>query len=234
MLPESRKTKNKQKDITTEFPAHYYVVHPEGINRRQVDEVLVQQYDYLVAKVKSGVAIMLDISLSNSQAQEALHEAIAATVERFEKRLTVFVSQKKFFGYLLLSAWRDFRNQNMRATKLRNSSVDAADPDLALVAAEAQEAVDAIVSEGYLESEDFRAFVHERVYDYLDDCILDGLFTLREVSIFKIYCVNNYSIQRMTEETQFSRTAIVTALSKIKKHIAGVDFRWYQFSLNTD
>lgn len=231
MLPENRKTKNKRKDLTTEFPARYYVAHPEGITRSQVDEVLVQQYDYIVTKVKSGVAIMLDISLGDSQAQEALHEAIAATVERFEKKRTVFVSQAKLVGYLLLSAWREFRNENIRATKRRNSSVDVAETELPLAADAAQETGDTVVLEDYLQSEEFRTFVHERVYDYLDDCILDQVFSLRDVSIFKIYCVNNYSIQRMAEETQFTRTAIVTALSKIKKHLAGVDFRWYQFSL---
>ena len=231
MNPKILTKQKENKQVTTEFPVHYYVRHEAGLTRREVDEVLRDQYDYLLAKLKKSVAYKLGISLSEAGAMEPVHEAIAATVKQYEKNPGAFESQRNLFAYLLLSSWRIFRNANQKACKQRQTHADAdvMETQGELVDTKAAAETEESGFQELLQDEEFGTFVHERVYDYLDDCYLDGVFSLRDVSIFKIYCVHNYSIERMVEETQFGRTAIVTALAKIKKHLATVDFRWYQF-----
>lgn len=231
MKPQAQTKQKDKKQVTTEFPGHYYEKHEAGITRRQVDELLSQQYYYLLKKLKEGVAYKAGLSLTDDQAMETVHTAIAATVKQYEKNPGAFESQRNLFAYLLLSSWRSFRNANQKACKQRKTHWDAEVMDELgeLVDTDAADETQESDFQELLRDEDFAAFVHERVYDYLDDSYLDGAFTLREISIFKIYCVHNYSIEQMVAETAFGRTAITKALSKIKKHLATVDFRWHQY-----
>jgi hypothetical protein len=236
-----RVLKDKTPDLTKKrgrldklFPAHYYKVNPEGITRKQLDEVVVDQWSYMQEKVASSIDNLLHKRVDPDLIMQAMSGAYAACVNHLEKNPAKWPWMDEFFSYWLVSSWREFRDQGLREQKHWGSLVplDAGDfyeyRGQNLKAPVPEEAG----LQDFLGQEEFTTFVHERVYDYLDDCLLDGVFTMREVSIFKIYCVNNYSIERMAADTQFSRTRIITALSKIKKHLATVDFRWYQFHPN--
>jgi hypothetical protein len=228
-------------DVKRDLPDSYYDKYELGISRELVDKVLNNQYGYIITKLKKSVAYKLKITISDNEAMDVINDALVSTVKSFEKNPSNFKSQRDFFAYWLISSWREYRNQNL---KLRKKKKDADDLEysekflipldlLTDVVDETSEASDSfsVVEEDYFNSEDFKVYVHEKVYEYLDDCYLDNFFTLRDITIFKIYCVNNYSIMKMVKETSFSRTSIITALSKIKKHLATVDFRWQQFQL---
>jgi hypothetical protein len=231
-------------NLNREFPESYYMHYEQGISRKLVDEVLEKQYKHIVAKLKKSVPFKLQIVVSDNEAMDVINDALVSCVKSYEKNQANFKSQRDFFAYWLLSSWREFRNQNKKKSKMKRNKDNPDDlgyresiliplellGDFADGASESQDSC-SVVEEDYFNSEDFKAYVHEKVYEYLDDCYLDNLFTLRDITIFKIYCVNNYSIMRMVHETSFSRTSIITALSKIKKHLATVDFRWQQFQL---
>lgn len=244
MQLELVKENNSKENISREFPESYYEKYEQGISRKLVDEVLGKQYQYIIAKLKKSVAYKLKIVISDNEAMDVINDALVPCVKSFEKNPSNFKSQRDFFAYWLLSSWREFRNQNKKKSKMKRNKDNPDDlgyrenilipldllGDLADEASEAQDSF-SVVDEDYFKSEDFNTFVHERVYEYLDDCYLDGLFTLRQITIFKIYCVNNYSYDKMVEETTFGRTSITTAVNKIKKHLKTVDFRWEQFQL---
>jgi len=227
----------QDKDTKLKLPDSYYINYEAGITRRQVDEVVVEQMEKIKEKLYDSVCKFLKHPVSDDILYSAINSAFIESIKQYDKNPQKVTSKRDFFSYWLVSSWRDFRNTSIKEQKLSRLHVtpelpndfNGEDDSLShFEVAAAEESTEKELSD-FFGSEEFATFVHERVYDYLDDCYLDGIFTIREISIFKIYCVNNYSIERMAKDTQFSRTRIISALSKIKKHLATVDFRWYQF-----
>jgi len=231
-MQSATKKQEKKGRLNKSFPAHYYIKHPEGISRKQVDEVVTNQYEYIREKLASSIWQLLNRRYSDDDLWGAINTAYAESVKQFSKNADKWVTMNGFFSYWLLVSWREFRNASIKERDLQLLMVREKhsdnEEDFGFTEMAAPQETESDLAD-FFEQEEFNTFVHERIYDYVDDCYLDGIFTMREINIFKIYCVNNYSIESMKKETQFSRTRIISALSKIKKHLATVDFKWWEF-----
>jgi hypothetical protein len=88
-----------------------------------------------------------------------------------------------------------------------------------VAASDVTEATEQDVSDTYYQE------LTEKVFAYLEECVMNRELKFRDVGLFKMYLVNGYtSAKELSEESDFSLEICKQALSKIKKRLKPIKF----------
>ncbi|WP_216689027.1 hypothetical protein [Hymenobacter siberiensis] len=226
-------------------PAAPSTAQPETshLTDAQLRRAIGNNYDLLLDKVQNGIRFKLRITLRRDEVMDLVNEVVANMLERHDRGLVSFESEGKMIGYVLFGAWCNYRTQagkisnkakakrktkdpewleegQHRITRSKAQTVDVYDyaDKLADVSSD-HDRTDQDLTDAYY------AELWGKLFDYLDDCVADGFFKFDEVSLYKSFILNQWSMKELIAQSDYKRSYVQKAVTKVREHIKTVD--WY-------
>ncbi|MBF9237459.1 hypothetical protein I2I05_08615 [Hymenobacter sp. BT683] len=228
--------------MTNEVPAE---TNTTPLTTEEIFAVLVAERKYIRAKVKEGIKFKLRKTIASDELEELISDAQYRMMEQALKGKTAFISAAKVVGYVLFACWCNYRTLHYKKTTANKTNThqddwmveglvnppvrrreyihvnleDLLDTGVEFAAEPPRIETDSDLRDSYYSE------LWEKLFTYLDDCILDEFFTFREVGIYKVYILNRWSMKRLVSESDYSRAICFDAVKKIREHLKTV--HWY-------
>ena len=243
MNQNSDKIRVQKELIKRDLPDSCYVIRDEVMGSDELRELLIENNNYLSRKAllnaNRKLHLELGYSLRTADVQDAYQDAVTDTLIQIEKGGLSFYSPNKFFGYVLLTAWRNIRDEQQKKTVLVASSVEGdmgnLTPRLVPLDAVAAQVSQPRVARGSLDMrDDFNSNLWTGLWESMGEAVLRGQLEFRHVAIYKHYMLHkhiiaqttdsndkpSYTIKKMAAEGEFSIKQITKALRIVKKYVA--------------
>ena len=213
-----------------------------NLTEEQLRQSIATKYEYLFDKVQNGIRFKLRITLPRDEVLDLLNEVLASTFERHSKQLVSFESESKLVGYVLFSCWCNYRTSAGKSSNHTKAKRKTSEPQwmeegqhritrgkaqhvyvydyadkLADVSSD-HERTDQDLTDAYYSE------LYQKLFDYLDDCVADAYFKFDEVSLYKSFILNSWSMKELIAQSDYKRSYVQKAVTKVREHIRGVDF----------
>jgi hypothetical protein len=240
-MKEKIDKKRVQKELTKrDLPDSYYVIRDEPLGVEELHNLLTEHRYYLSKKAllnaNRRLHLDLDISLRMDDVIDAYQEAVAGTLTQLLKGSLEFFSPNKFFGYVLLAAWRNIRDELRRHS---HEVAPEAEGDfsfrehrLVSLDAVAELSGSGRASRGSLDLRDnYQAEMWTSLWENLAEAIVAGKLQFRDVAIYKHYILHKhyiirpgqdkpgFTIDQMVAEKEFTRKQITNALRVMNTYV---------------
>ena len=209
----------------------------------QLRKAVGDNYQLLLDKVQNGIRFKLCITLHPDEVSDLVNEMVMKMLERHDQGKITFTDQGKMIGYVLFGAWCNYRTLAGKGSNAAKSKRKIKDQELMEEGSQktfktqimnfdsyayAPFIADDITTAACTEQDlrdDYYAKLYTLLFDYLDDCVADGFFKFDEVSLYKSYILNDWTLKELVEQSEYKRTYVKKAVYKIRDHIKSVD--WY-------
>lgn len=217
-----------------------------NLSKIQVHAIVSQNYQLYHQKFSDGIKFKMKKVLGEAQVQDIVSEALTNMLSRFESGLIQFDTERGVNGYILNSCWFNYRDSQVKG-KGKPKATPVMDYDTLWLQEFPQQGKVKQCQTVYLEDlpdlqvaqqeEDYDTLndtevdvtlsqreLLERIFQHLEECILDRTFSFRDVNIYKQFIINGWTKAQMVRQSAFSRDVVDSAIKRIQAHIRGIDW----------
>ena len=214
----------------------------DHLTHKQLRIAVGANYQLLLDKVQNGIRFKLRITLQPDEVSDLVNDVVANLLERHDKGLVSFADEGKMIGYVLFGAWCNYRTQAGKISNKAKAKRKTKDPewleesrqltpmskhthvDVYDYADKLQDSTTASERTEQDLRDDYYSKLYNLLFDYLDDCVADGFFKFDEVSLYKSFILNQWSMKELIAQSDYKRSYVQKAVTKVREHIRGVDF----------
>lgn len=211
-----------------------------GLTVEQAFNAIAKERKFLEDKVAESIKFKVRKVIPRHQVEDLVSDAMTLAIGRLSEGKVAFESEAKLIGYLLYSCWFNYRDANKKTSIKKAANEDWELESLQLMGTdnskffsldnpanifpdfEDEETEETTAQD---KSDNYYAELYEKVFLFLEDCVLRNEFSFRDANLFKMYLVNGYTgAIQLAEASDFNLHICRNAIKKIKKRLRETDF----------